>query len=339
MDTSTGEELPCEEFEATLKPVVPNIMLVLDKSGSMVANPAGYWDHDNNANTPKITRWNSLYDVVAAILTAFNDKINFGANLFPSTAAQQVYGPQACVVSNMPEVKVKPLNKDAILAAIPPANDTSLKGGTPAAAGVSTALTHLKTLDPEVPRAIMLITDGAANCRSDAMNNAQLFETYDQNLHTIVGDAWTIDNIPTYVVGIDIANAVSPMVADGNPDNINPTTKLNELATSGGKPKNDPNEKFYNANNQIELQAALNTVISDALSCVIPLANPPAKPELTEVEISGMMLEHIDDCANENGWAFTNPNGPYDAIVLCGTACTSLKMVGKADVNFFCVPN
>ena len=70
--------MPCEEIKATLKPVEPNIALVLDKSGSMVANPAGLWDHDADPNTPKITRWNSLYQVVQFIVTDYNDSINFG---------------------------------------------------------------------------------------------------------------------------------------------------------------------------------------------------------------------------------------------------------------------
>ena len=116
-------------------------------------------------------------------------------------------------------------------------------------------------------------------------------------------------------------------------------TKLNELATQGGKPKNDPNEKFYNATNQIQLAAALDAIIADALSCVIPLDMEPGKPELTEVKVLGAKVPKVMDCAKENGWVYTNPNGPYDAIELCGTACTNLKQSGKAEVNFFCVPN
>jgi hypothetical protein len=113
---------------------------------------------------------------------------------------------------------------------------------------------------------------------------------------------------------------------DGNPNGINPFEKLNELATLGGKPKDDPNEKFYNAVNQIELQAALDVIVSDALSCVIPLESEPGFPEETEVEIGGAKVPKVMDCATENGWVYTNPMGPYDAIELCGTACTDLKL-------------
>ncbi len=304
-DMTTGD-VPCQVQMATLKPVVPNMMLVLDKSGSM--------------------------------LTKFNDKVNFGANLFPSKSAQQVYDASACPVSASVEVKVKAKNKAAILGAIPPADNNTIAGGTPAAAGMTAALNHLKTLPADVPRAVLLVTDGAANCTSGAMG-AGLFEVYDQSVHTIVQTAFNVDKIPTYVIGINTLNMVTPVLGDGNPDGINPFAKLNELATLGGTPKNDPNEKVYNADNQIELAAALGAVIADALSCVIPLDSEPAKPELTEVKINGAEVPHIDNCGNQSGWKYTNPNGPYDAIELCGTACNNLKQLGKADVNFFCVPN
>ncbi len=329
----TTEDIPCDVQMATLKPVVPNMMLVLDKSGSMLT----LWDHDANVNTPSITRWNSLYQVVETVTGKFNDKVNFGANLFPNKSAQQVYNSNACLVNANVEIKVKAKNQAAILAGIPAANTMAIFGGTPAAAGMTSALAHLKTLPADVPRAVLLVTDGAANCGMGLMP-PPLFEKYDQNVHTIVGDAYTVDKIPTYVIGINTLNVQSNAAQDGSPDNINPFTKLNELAVLGGTPKNDPNEKFYNADNQIELGAALDAVIADALSCVIPLNPPPDKPEFTQVKINGVKVPKVNSCA-ENGWVYTNPNGPYDAIELCGTACDNLKMVGKADVNFFCVPN
>jgi len=336
--STTGMEMPCQVVQATLKPVVPNMMLVLDKSGSMVVNPGGYWDHDNDPNTPKITRWNSLYSVVDLVVTKFNDKLNFGASLFPSKFATGEYNANACKVSANVEIPVAAKNGPNILAGIPGPMDVSLKGGTPTSAGMIAALTHLKTLPADVPRAVLLVTDGAANCTMGAAP-PPLFEAYDNNVHTIVSDAYSKDKIPTYVVGIDTKNVISPISPDGNPDSTNTYTKLNELAVQGGKPKNDPNEKFYNATNQIQLANALDAIIADALSCVIPLDMEPGKPELTKVKVLGVDVPHVMDCAKENGWVYTNPNGPYDAIELCGTACTNLKQSGKAEVNFFCVPN
>ena len=41
-------------------------------------------------------------------------------------------------------------------------------------------------------------------------------------------------------------------------------------------------------------------------------------------------------CSLLAGWVYTNPMGPYDAIELCGTACSDLKISKEADVQFFC---
>src|SRR5262249_28623138 len=140
----------------------------------------------NNPNTPTITRWNSLYQVVNNVVTTFDDQIFFGSVLFPSTDAQNVYGPAACITNDFPEVTVGPNNAATILASIPPANTGNSYGGTPAATGIQTAYDHLLQLDPNIPAVMILVTDGAANCSQNAMNNNQLFEVYDTNLPMIV---------------------------------------------------------------------------------------------------------------------------------------------------------
>ncbi|MCY1055498.1 VWA domain-containing protein [Nannocystis sp. SCPEA4] len=327
----TTGDTPCQEISVTVQPVKPNTMLVLDKSGSMVLNK---WDADADPNTPDVTRWYSLYAVVTQVLTDFNDKFNFGMNLFPSKSASGDYNMQACVVNDNVEVPVAELNKDAIIPVLPAQNNMTIAGGTPTARGMAAAVNHLKTLDPAIPRVVMLVTDGAANCSTTAGNLNQLFETYDDNLAPLVSDAFTVDGIPTYVIGIAIANAVSNNNQDGSPNGINPYDKLNELADAGGVPKAG-NEKFYSASNAIELSDALNAIVQQAQSCVVPLDAPPAFPDETIVKIGNTEVPKIADCATESGWRYVEPM-PYAAIELCGTACTDLKIAGEADVEYYC---
>jgi hypothetical protein len=184
-----------------------------------------------------------------------------------------VYTDKACLVNANVEIPIKPKNKLAILNGIPAAANMTIAGGTPATAGMNAAIKHLKTFPADVPRAILLVTDGAANCTS-GLQPPPLFEKYDDTVHTVVGDAYMVDGIPTYVVGIDTLNLVTSDVQDGNPT-ASPVPQAQRPGEQGGKPKNDPNEKFYNANNQIELGAALEAIIADALSCVIPLDSEP----------------------------------------------------------------
>ncbi len=329
-DSSGGPQ--CNEVQVVSTPLSPNVVLVLDKSGSMVSDPNGFWDHDNDPGTAPVTRWSSLHTVVETLTTDFGDAINFGAHLFPSVNATSQYSFESCIVDANITVAVAASNKDAILAGIPAEDNVTLRGGTPIASGVIVAVDHLKTLDPLVPRAIVLVTDGAANCAAGA-EAPELFEVYDENVHTVVGDAFTIDGIPTYVVGVGIADVVSSTEQDGNPDSTNTFSRLNELATDGGKPRSDPSQKFYNTINQIELAAALGEIAFDALTCIIPLESSQIAPGGTGVEVDGAPIPFVTDCSTQDGWMYTNPQGPFDAIRLCGSACGGLKLVGEASIT------
>lgn len=342
---SADTEMNCGEVDFQLEAVPPNVVLVLDKSGSMVSeNDAdndgeydGYWDHDNDPNTPLISRWNSLYNVVDFVVNGFDTQINFGAVLFPGEGANNQYGPGACVVANTPTVPVAPMNAAQILSTIPAATATNLQGATPATAGITTAIEHLETLDPEIPRFMILVTDGAANCSADATTNQELMEVYDENLPIVVGDAYNDLDIATFVVGIDIVDALTGSGNDGAPE-ANTFERLNDVAVAGGFPR-PGNEKFFNTINEIELMDALSEIAGQVVSCVVPLDMPPVHPNFVEVEIGGMVIPRVEDCATEDGWVWVNPDGPYDAIELCGTACEALVDVGTVDATFGCPPS
>ncbi len=71
--------------------------------------------------------------------------------------------------------------------------------------------------------------------------------------------------------------------------------------------------------------------------CVLLLEEEPAFPDTVHVHIAGVEVPHITDCVGEQGWSYTNDDGPYDAIALCGLACADLQRAGEATVAFFCV--
>ena len=35
-------------------------------------------------------------------------------------------------------------------------------------------------------------------------------------------------------------------------------------------------------------------------------------------EVGGVDIPRVDDCSTEDGWVFSNPDGPYDSLELCG---------------------
>lgn len=345
--SSTGPIEPpdnCGEVDFELVAVPPNVVLVLDKSGSMVSDndadddgvPDGFWDHDADPMTPVISRWNSLYNVVDFVVTNFDAQINFGGVLFPSTDATNQYSASACVVEPTPEIAVGPNNGLAILAGIPDALDIDIQGATPATAGIQTALDHLDTLDPTVPQFLILVTDGAANCSADHPSPPDLIEIYDENLPILVGSAFTDRDVATFVVGIDIVDEEVGAGNDGIPQ-ANTFVELNTVAVAGGRPKAG-SEKFFNTVNEIELMDALGQIAGQVVSCVIPLDPAPENPDFVEVEIAGNKLDRVDDCATEDGWVYVNPDGPYDALELCGSACDAYVDAGLVDATYGCPP-
>lgn len=325
----------CGESMFMLDVVPTRVMLVLDKSGSMVSNT---WDHDGDGTTEEVTRWSSLHSTVDLVTTAFDGSMEFGALLYPSLAATSTYDEFACLVSESPEVPAAPMNAMAIMDALPPADAVAeIQGGTPSATAVSVALEDLLTVQEEIPRAILFITDGEANCRADAGPVTELFEDYDQTLHTVVEDAFVTNGIPTYVVGIAIRDEVLPEAVDGTPDGINPHEQLNLLAEQGGRPR-DGEVRYYATDNQVELEAALAEIVGAQIDCTVALNPVPEYPQFVEIEVGGQTVMPVEDCATEDGWVFTNPDGPYDSVDLCGTACDLLAAEGTLEALYGCPP-
>ncbi len=342
---TTGEDiLNCGVDDVQADVRIPRVMLVLDKSGSMVADPDGFWDHDNNPDTPPITRWESLYSVVEFIVVNFEERMNFGAVLFPATKATSDYSAAACPVNEEPEVPVGVGMAQTILQSIPGPQELNLRGGTPAAAGIQTALMGLPQ-NEAIPleddlRYIIIVTDGAANCSTDATDNNGRFEVYDEAFPAAVAAA-AAAGVNTFVVGIDISSDISPVVPDGNPDGINSYEKLNEVALAGGEAR-EGDEKFYNTVNELELQAALEAISEAITSCTFELSKPLHEDQFVRelvVDPNGFDpleydINEVTDCETESGWRFTDET--RSAIELCGDACTLYKMSGDVSIVFEC---
>lgn len=357
---TTFDPNDCGESVVNIPIVTPSVMLVLDKSGSMVSAATGFWDHDaDDANddgiadadpnmmqaaTPKITRWNSLWTVVELIVTGFNGSMNMGAILFPSKSAESEYGEVACIVNSEPEVPIGAMNAEAIIAAIPPATagDKVIQGGTPATRGVKTAIKELEGAPADQPKFMILVTDGAANCQENAPDNTVLFEMYDEALAPTI-QAAADAGIKTYVVGIDISQNVSGATKDGNPDNTNTYERLNQVAIAGGVPRAG-DEKFFNTTNQEELEMALQMISMQILSCTLDLDPSPVYLDYVEVTVKEEYgKDQVKDCATEDGWQYVpkmDPNDPNEPvrIELCGAACSDFQKSGMIDIQYRC-PN
>lgn len=307
---TNDEPQPCQVEATEVKPIPPTVLFLLDKSGSMGDLPGYLWDHDDDVQTPDVTRWSSLHAVVESMVGKFNDTVEFGVKLYPKIDATPYKATGACDVDPGVEVETAPMNGANILAAIPP-GDFNVLGGTPMESGIKEAFNYITSLDPDDQRFILMIADGDISKTCEDQN---FFEAY-----YYIETAWMEHNIGTYVVGIAI-------------DDLPSKNQLTMLAKAGGKPSAGP-DPYYSTQNQIELDDALQQIIEDTISCTIAVDPVPDQPDLFEVWIGDTQVPAEADCDGD-GWHWT---APYTEIELCGAACKQLKQSGKIEARYFCV--
>jgi hypothetical protein len=102
---------------------------------------------------------------------------------------------------------------------------------------------------------------------------------------------------------------------------------LNEMASKGGRPRNDPT-RYYPVSSRDELVAALESITGQIASCTFPLQPPPPMPDNVAVEIDGRRVQR--DPTQMNGWNYGPDNR---TVVLFGAVCEDLKAGAAKNVQ------
>ena len=287
---------PCGAAEITVDPVAPNLLLVMDRSCSM---------QDPVDGTPK---WQIAVTAVNKLTTDYVDQIRYGLTLFPDIATPQ------CQQDAIP-IPVAPGNEPAIQALLTASlvqNDPYYPNG-PCVTNIDTAMQQATTepafADTDRTSYALLLTDGKqANCSAAGG---------DAGTTTII-TTLASQGVPTFVVGF--GGAVDP-------------AQLNIFADAGGMPTGDPQTHYYQAEDQISLDAALQAIANATISCVLQLETVPEDPNQLYVffnkDPAGVPQDPV------NGWTY-DPN--TNQITFHGTACQSLKdgTVTDVDVVYGC---
>ena len=299
--TITGTAVACAADEYEVEQLRPAVMLVLDKSGSM-------FDNEWNVGGQMVTRWNSLHGVVSDVASTSDATMSLGVTLFP---AKDNHG---CGVASDPDLAIADTNTAAdVLAAIPGAN-ADHHGYTPMRSGLETARAALSDIDASRPRAMVLVTDGLANCVDDQENG-----DYDAGIEDLVKDIHEQDEISTYVVGIDISHSYD------NDAGVVPHDAISAVANAGGVPASDE-QPYYAAADEAALYDALDA-IANRVECTIQLNAPVAADATFEVTVGDELVSEVASCDEGDGWRFTDP-AMRSSIELCGAACDDLRIQG-----------
>jgi hypothetical protein len=273
-----------------------DLLLVLDRSRSMIQDVNGRGGNNNNTADGGVagpSKWSEVVAAIDPVIKATQTEVAWGLKLYPLT--------ETCGVPDGATTPVATGSYDAIMTAIKAADPAVGNGGsTPTRLAVDKAVAFMKGTASTNSKYLVVATDGQPNCAGGRNGN-------DDAPATIAAvAAAAAAGIPSFIVGIATAGS------DAH-------DTLNQMAVKGGRPRTDAT-KYYPVASRDELVSALETITGQIASCTFPLSTPPPVPENVAVEIDGQRVTH--DISQGNGWNY----GPQNkSVILYGAVCDSLK--------------
>ncbi len=349
------EILGADEF-CTVVPVDllrNQVLLVVDRSGSMGERPAGY----------ATTKWEAVRTALGQVLPEVQGVISAGLELFPTTATTGDPIPSSCApvdrCCEMPadtELNVPmgvgtttiPTILEALQASGP-------AGGTPTAAALARAYDYFRTEDSAGlvgERYVLLVTDGAPMCNDALSCDAT---TCVLNLEGL--DGCTVDGRnccePTPIACLDDATTIDQIAAlraigvrtivVGLPGTERYASSFEQFAAAGDFERPDGSTGYYAPPGERELVETLGDVIRQ-LTLVCLVVFPYAIPNLNEVNLAvdcaiipytGGMTSYVD------GWWFVEPysSQPLHGNI-AGPICDRIQTEGvrRIDAVMSCSP-
>jgi hypothetical protein len=316
--TETGEVCATETASASLEPVY--LAFAFDVSGSM--GEGDYPWHD-----PKL-KWEP---VVAATRAVLEDPASAGLQasmtVFPIDADED----ERCDPESYsePDVAMSALPSTRFGAALDAIREEDWRGGTPTLAVVEGVLSYVEEHSAEHPGryALVLVTDGHPQGCDDA----------DEEIDALIELVSSVkDTIPTFVLGIK-----NPPLTDEDgemaPDTV---SDLMGVAEAGGTENAYFIDTGEPTRTSADFQAAIERIRGVAISCTLPLPEPPGDRVFEKDKIivsyaseaTTTELGYDPDCTTENGWHYDDLDAPT-AVVLCERACAAIQSDANASLS------
>jgi hypothetical protein len=310
---SMGDGSVCGELELTTDRVIPNIMIIVDRSGSMLRDFEGDCPFDGNgcpnSGTPNPNfdqaRWDSVEDALVGpdgLVRRLDSIARFGLTLYwkPGEDAPAMSDGEMCASTDGVAIAANLENAESIASAF---DDNSPGGYTPTAEALESVTDALIAMPPpEGPKVYLLATDGAPNgCDEDGVDVDR------SNSVAAVKRAFDL-GIETFVLGVSFDD-----------------DHLQDLANAGQGM--DSGAILWTADNISELQAALEQIVVQNIPCTVGLSDgvvDTAKACAGKVRFNGELLACGD---TERGWRAVDGR----TIELMGSACRDWRL-GDADL-------
>lgn len=322
-DAALDAPLACVPGTFAFQLATPQIMFVLDRSGSMefsltrdVVPPSGF-----------PTRWTTLRDALAQTIAPFDDQIAMGAKFFPEANADPFDPASSCTTNTGVGIAPALGNAQAILDVFA---QTSPVGGTPTAAALEAAANYV-TSSRGVARVMVLATDGQPNCNG-ALDGSRCTCTSstpgacsqdpqggyscldDAATITLIGDVFASRKIPVYVIGIG---------------GVTFGKVLDAMAVAGGRPRAGA-PRYYPATTAGEMTTAFQDIRDGVAKCTYITPSAPTDPNAISVIVGGASVPR--DPSHANGWDWVDQ--AYGQLQLFGAACaraTAINVSGTVE--------
>ncbi len=309
----------CGSTDHAARGLLPDILLVLDASGSLNDDITNL---SCAAGCGASSKWAVLTSTVNKVVQQTQGQVNWGLKVFATD--------NVCGVDPSVEIPIGPSNASPIAAAI--TTRTSANGGvangsrTPIRAALAEGTAYLSTVDDTNRKFVLLATDGLANC--PAMGSS----SNDDTAGAVAAAAEALAaGVPVFVVGV----ATEGTVTNG----VDVSWSLSQIASAGGRPRAGT-PKYYPAASADELARTLNMLVVAASACVLPIGTPPPSaagaPTITTVTTTGVRAELPHDPSHTNGYDFTDAS--LGTIEIFGPVCERIRsgLIETLNVTYAC---
>lgn len=281
----------CADVSLNTNHTTPNVILIIDRSGSMTGDFG------------RGTRWsvlrNSLTATPDGLIHTLQGSVRFGLAMYSGQSDTGVACPNLVTVNPALD------NYDAINT-IYQANEPD--HGTPTGESINAVVANSAlSMSNAEPTIFVLATDGAPNaCSGTGVDGKPASVAAVQAAHDI--------GIRTYVIGVG---------SDVDLDDAH----LTDLANAGLGHTSGPDEMFWRVNDEAGLTDALMTIVGGTISCDIELTNGSIDTSIPGVYCAGSSVALNGTalpCDDPNGWTAVDSTH----IRLQGTACDALLATG-----------
>jgi len=319
-----------------------DILLVIDRSGSMSATPSGF----------ATDKWTALKTALPAALDPVKGGISFGVELFPNNLTTPI--PVSCTS----ECWDMPTGESAIVVPVGPGTTTlptivsklaaPPSGGTPTRAALQAAYDYFtagtgKALAGD--KYVLLATDGGPNGNTAACPQATCTVNMDRNEFgggfpnycdaALVADGpkSCLDATPTETLLKTMAAAGIKTFVVGIPGTEPYVGTLDTLAVAGGAPAAAVSPKYFvvtAAGGVDGLKQVFKSITQQLIkTCDIQLQSAPPDPTKLNVYIDGTVVPQ----AGPDGWELKSSDAGLPVVSLKGATCAAIEASGASKVQ------